>query len=840
MKRTLSSPNDRAYRHTRLGAAIKGAVIWVCLCAPSGSFAQTSNGFSNDLGAILGPATEFATARPALARPGFVSDQDMRNLLFLIVEINGRSNGKSFDVEFDFDTGHLWMDSNDLREAGIRPPAGFRGRTRLDQIPGISARYDVLRQALVVAAIPEAMMPRIIGARPRRDLPEVQTGFGLVLNYRLTADLGDDLFGAGPDLGNGYLALDGRIFTPMGVLKNNVGLSFAKAGENRKQFRRFETSFTVAMPERLVTVTVGDFVSSSLPWARPVRMGGIQLRRDFSLGENIVTSPPLSFSGTAAVPSSVDVFVGGIRAFSGQVEPGPFVLTDLPFVTSSGEAEIVIRDEAGIERVVQLPFFASQNLIRAGTLDFALQIGRSRRAFGVENFSYDTTTSGALSLRYGVTDALTLEGHIEGNRELLAFGHGLSAILFDRAEVSLAAGGSTNAGVKGAFVQAGLRTTVGMVNLNMSSRRTFGDFRDLAYIGGVAALGEGATEDQFAALRPSDALDVISIGLPRIGGTEGSLGLSYINSLRGETRDRILSASYSHRLGKRGAHLQVNGFRAFGLAEGFGVSASFSMPLGGGHIASANAARSQRGKPNPSIGLSRPMGSQIGAVGYALRMEGTGADRVADLRLTKNMAFGRAELIARENRGKLGAQASFSGAFVAAGGGVFAAPEIADAFAVVNVGMPGVLINLQNRPVTKTGGSGRALVSGLQSYQRNRISIVIPDDLPLDAGIAASSRDVVPALNSGVTVNFGIETGRAALLELRHADGSFVEVGSQAILNGGAEEAIIGYDGLVWFTRLTATNTVLVRMGNESCTSRFTFTPSSDQQRSIETVECLP
>lgn len=83
---------------------------------------------------------------------------------------------------------------------------------------------------------------------------------------------------------------------------------------------------------------------------RPVRLGGVQIRRDFSLRDDVVSSLLLSYPGTAAVPCTIDVYVDNVRAYSGAVPSGPFNLSNVPMVTTAGEANFVLRDAGAMNR----------------------------------------------------------------------------------------------------------------------------------------------------------------------------------------------------------------------------------------------------------------------------------------------------------------------------------------------------------------------------------------------------------------------------------------------------------------------------------------------------------
>lgn len=98
-----------------------------------------------------------------------------------------------------------------------------------------------------------------------------------------------------------------------------------------ESFTRLETTWTYSEPEGLRRWHLGDVISGSLTWTRPVRLGGGQLSTDFSLRPDLVTFPTPLVRGDAAVPSSVDIYVNSIRRLSENVRPGPFEILDLPW-----------------------------------------------------------------------------------------------------------------------------------------------------------------------------------------------------------------------------------------------------------------------------------------------------------------------------------------------------------------------------------------------------------------------------------------------------------------------------------------------------------------------------
>ncbi|MBW6424946.1 fimbria/pilus outer membrane usher protein [Rhizobium sp. XQZ8] len=177
------------------------------------------------------------------------------------------------------------------------------------------------------------------------------------------------------------------------------------------------------------TYQVGDLITGGLAWTRPVRLGGVQIRRNFGLRSDLVTMPLPEVSGTAAVPSTVDLYVNSTRRSSHEVPAGPFSISDIPAVSGDATARLVVRDALGRETVTETPLFASADLLAPGLIDYSAEIGFARRNYGLESFNYDERPFGMASARYGLTDRLTLEAHAEAGLDFLNGGAGAAFAL---------------------------------------------------------------------------------------------------------------------------------------------------------------------------------------------------------------------------------------------------------------------------------------------------------------------------------------------------------------------------------------------------------------------------
>jgi outer membrane usher protein len=155
----------------------------------------------------------------------------------------------------------------------------------------------------------------------------------------------------------------------------------------------------------------------------------------------------------------------------------------------------------------------------------------------------------------------------------------------------------------------------------------------------------------------------------------------------------------------------------------------------------------------------------------------------------------------------------------------------------VDAGVADVPVLLQNRPVAETGAHGKALVTGLRSYARNKVSLDATR-LPVDANVSATDAEVVPARRSGVTVNFNGGNKAAALIVLRNKSGSVVPPGAVATLNGQPGHHYVGYDGHLWLEGLQPMNHIAVETDAGSCAASFAYAPVSGTQVIIDPVDC--
>ncbi|WP_155859796.1 fimbria/pilus outer membrane usher protein, partial [Acinetobacter terrae] len=165
------------------------------------------------------------------------------------------------------------------------------------------------------------------------------------------------------------------------------------------------------------------------------------------------------------------------------------------------------------------------------------------------------------------------------------------------------------------------------------------------------------------------------------------------------------------------------------------------------------------------------------------------------------------------------------------GGGIFTARQINSGFAVVSTeGIGNVPVLLQNNNIGTTNSHGRLLVTSLNAYQDNKISID-PMNLPADLRIDKVSLEATPTDRSGILVNFGITPARSASLILKDSNDQPIEIGSQVRLlsKKEASTAIVGFDGEVYLDTLDKHNVLEVTTpSGDVCKIGFDYQKQSD------------
>ena len=754
--------------------------------------------------------------------------------LFLDTSIDGQPTGQIVSVMRIGPSLRMTVES--LRELGLDPVRfGVAGRDdfSLDEVRGMRWAYDAARQTLSLTLTDALREQRTLSARVARQAGPAQVSRGMLLNYNLFGQSGARSLAG---------ALDLRYFDRHGSL-NSTGAGVVH-GPGRG-YTRFDTTWIRSSEDNLSTWQVGDTVTPALSWTRAMRLGGVEWRRNFELRPDLVTYPVASVAGSAVVPTSLDLYVNGVRQFSTQVPTGPFVVDQVAGLNGAGQATVVTRDALGREIATTLPLYVDTRLLARGLNDFAVSVGALRRDYGLESFRYGAPAAIA-SWRHGWSDTLTLEAHAEAGRSLVLAGGGMLKRLPGAGVVSaaLAASGGSRRGFQASL---GYQYVSPRLAFDVQSVRASRNYADLGVLEGApvpratdrATLSTSFNGNSLSVsliqLRQSLQAD---LGLPdRFEPGLGQGGVGVIIPVETTPAvSRTLSLAWSRTAGRRG-NFSLGAFQDLKRREDRGFTATFSMAFDSRISFNTNAGR-QRGDTTAAVTLARASDFE-GGLGWALQAGKAGAQRYQQAQLQYLGSHGRAGVSTQRVGGDSNTTVDFSGALVAMDGALVAARQVGRGFAMVSAGVPDLPVLQDNRLIGRTDAKGRLLVPELQPYAANRIAID-PSSLPSDIRISGASRDVVPRQYAGVVARFEIERYAAATLMLVGPDGQPPAVGTLARLEGSTAGAVVGYDGILFVEGLRAQNRVLVGTGAAACEVRFDYKPVEGELPTIGPLACQP
>jgi len=722
--------------------------------------------------------------------------------------------------------GRLYLEEKDFARLRLHVPQTapymYEGRRFFEPkaIKGCSVAIDESLQRAVITAPASTLDTTHLSAAERRSPDVTPASPGAFLNYQLSAQQID-----GQNLGGAYAELG--VFAGAGVLTSTGVARYGGTGTGiDNQLVRLDTAFTRDFPATLETLNLGDAISDGASWGNAVRYAGVRWSRNFGLRPDLLTTPLLATSGTATVPSTVDVFVNNQLVTSSQLPPGPFVIDRLPTVSGTGDVSVVVRDALGREQVVTQTFYSSTTLLAQGLTQYSVNLGKIRDDYGLESNQYGPLL-GEVSYRRGITDGFTLEGHGE-----------------------YLAGDSHAAGVNAAFAVG----RVGVVNVTAANG---GDSSGSGWLSGVGIEHRGtntsfiasslwATSEFSQVGEPLDpALRMRQRNLLQTGmglGRFGSLSLAYVRqTYRDAPTQQTLGLTHSISFGRSGAlNLTLTRTRtAADLSSSAQSSTSayliFVVPLSSRRAATlAAVGGSGGGAPANEVIASLTMSPPVGpGSGYRFSAS-TAGNYDADWR--QQFRSADLELEVAHNQGLDGRSAYLSGAMTFLDGQLNTTRTVNGSFAMVDVaGLADVPVYVENQLTTHTDASGRALLYNLRPYEANRISIT-PEDLPLDTSIAASSTIMAPPYRSGVIARFPVERIRSGTFRLVTDDGKPLPVGAVVTLKGVQFPVVL--DGMVYVTGYDHGMAAEASWAGGHCRFRLEPPPPDDPLPDMGTVKC--
>ncbi|MGQ6549187.1 fimbria/pilus outer membrane usher protein [Serratia sp. IR-2025] len=779
-------------------------------------------------------------------------------MFYLTLVVNGQSDGQVVPVTYRDNA--YYVEAGVLAKNHVQTK-GQQGLIKVEELPGVKVKYDSAAQQLIFQ-VPDAWLPKQdVGGGELMNYTMAQSSTGLLLNY--------DSYYTDPHEGSRSVAtwMEQRLFSNLGFISNtgtyryNIDTASGEGGSAvQDRYLRYDTFWRYSDEQDLISYQLGDFVSNSLTWSNSARMGGLRISRNFALRPDLVTYPLLQYSGTAAVPSTVDLFLNGFKASSNNLNSGPFTLTNVPYINGAGEATIVTTDAVGRQVSTTVPFYVSNTLLRKNLSDFDVSLGAVRQDYGISNGDYsDAAFSGIY--RYGLSNYLTLSGHSEATQGLALGGLGADIAVGTWGTLSLSASQSkanhppvaTSDVVNDQIVRP---NTPGMPHPNQNIDNPLGTKVTDKKDGSQYTLGYSynSTLFSFSAQRASRTVgyqdltsytsntrlsrqsDQATFSASPFGSSNGTLGLGYYDvQAYDNSHTRLVNFSYSRALwGQSSMFVSLN--KTLG-DNGYSAQLQFIIPLGSDVSLNAGLARNNNGHYQHQVGASKAAPTD-GGMGWNLAYSGGGdAYQQADATWKTRYATLQGGIFGPQ--GEYTNWADLSGSVVFMANSWFLSDKINDAFIVVDTdNYAGVSVLYENQKMGTTDSNGHLLIPSISSYYPAKVEI---DTLPLPADVVANqvNNRIAVKQGSGMVVKFPVQKVLSANITLHDTAGQPLKLGTLVTEQTTQQTTVVGYDGLVYFSHLQSHGQLSIQQDDRSmCRVDFDLNPNYHSIEQVGPLVC--
>lgn len=706
--------------------------------------------------------------------------------LFAEVRVNGTTLKRLVKLRRQGDTLFIATDSAIYAGLIAEPPAHeYDGQSylALSKIAGVSFTFDALHSRLDIQKRRKSDGPNMIDMRP--SYTKAQNSARAVPAFMLDYDATTTVDSQGVSAAG---LVNARLVRGNLSLDSSWSLNTDVSNGN-KNVRRLDTSFIYYRADKMLRVTGGDFISVAPAANRAVRMGGIQISRDFSLRPDLVTYPLPDITGNVAVPTGIDLFVNDRRLTRNDVEQGEFTVRNVPVSLGRNQIGVVVRDALGRETIQSVSLYTSTSLLAPDLSNWSINVGRIRRNYGRRDDRYEALAASGY-YRRGITSSLTGEFAGEWRNGFMNLGGGTS--------VALGAIGLINAEFRasrrdmpigdrhGHMFGLSLESVGSRFSLRLNAKKVSDGYDDLA-----SASGDAPPNSIYSGEFGFDLKKLGSFRLAAVEQHRQRWGLSEGQS----RRDRMISASYRNSF-KGGLNFFADvthrraddGYKVttalFGLTMQFGGQSFGQMSVS----VQGNRDQTELSYQQPDI-VTGDIGYNVQAgIGVVERLAGSASYR---------SQWGRVHAQAEIFDGNAAARVSARGSLVLADGALHASERSSGGVLIVDTnGIDDVAITRENRDAGRTGKDGTLLLTDFTPYVPAKIAI---DPNKLNKDILARKLEMMVKLPPRSVAKLTLDVSRYVpeRFTLNDRNGFPLEPGIAARAYPSGSDYMVGFDGLV-------------------------------------------
>ncbi|MBP1493301.1 fimbrial biogenesis outer membrane usher protein [Acinetobacter nosocomialis] len=759
--------------------------------------------------------------------------------LFLNISINSNPSEDLFSVKQSKD-GKLYIRSGDLKTLRVKMDEHIPDSqwVCINELKGIQFKYLENEQSLNLQ-VPASMLTgysvELSGQQTTSSgLLKMKPLNAAILNYSLYHTITNDesiFSGSAEGIFNSAL---GNFSS--GILYNGSN----ETSYSHEKWVRLESKWQYVDPEKVRIYTLGDFVSNSSDWGSSVRLAGFQWSSAYTQRGDIVTSALPQFSGSAALPSTLDLYVNQQKIYSGLVPSGPFDIKQLPFI-SGNEVTLVTTDATGQQIITKKPYYFSSKILAKGINEFSVDVGVPRYNYGLYSNDYDDATFASGAIRYGYSNSLTLSGGVEASTDgLTNLGTGFAKNLFGVGVINADIAASQYKDENGYSALVGLEGRISKnISFNTSYRKVFDNYFDLARVSQIRYLKENqiSAEPQNYLSYSALADEIIRAGINYNFYAGYGVYVGYNQIKYSDNSYKLLSANLSGSLNKNWGFYS-SAYKDYENHKDYGIyfALRYTPSTRTNAITSVSSDSGRLTYRQEVFVLSEPKINSFGWGGYVERDQDAHTNNASIYGSYRARA---AYLTGRYNRIGDNDQVALSatGSLVAAAGRIFAANEIGEGYAVVtNAGPQSQIIN-GGINLGTTDKSGRFLIPSLMPYRENHIYLD-PSYLPLNWNVKSTDQKTVVGYRQGTLVDFGAHQVISGLVRIVDKNNTPLLPGYSVRING-QQDALVGYDGEVFVPNLLRQNKLEVDLlDHGSCQVNFTYNSNQYSTKKLGPYIC--
>ncbi|OXI71419.1 fimbrial protein [Burkholderia sp. AU31280] len=684
---------------------------------------------------------------------------------------------------------------------------------RLDEVvPGASAAFDFTRQTLRLS-IPQASLARKARGYVSPDQWTSGETVGLLgYNFNLYTSKASGHTAQT----QGYLGLNGGVNIGTWRFRHEGSYSWSSRGESR--YQGLATYLQRDLPSLSSQLVIGEsYTSGELFDSTQFR--GVRLSTDDRMLPDSLRGYAPVVRGIANSNAKVTIRQNDVTIYETTVAPGNFEIDDLYPTGYGGDLQVSVEEADGSVHSFSVPYAAVPMSLRPGIGRYSFVAGTLRNPHGSSQPLFTQVT-----YQRGLTNLLTAYGGVT-----LAGGY-VSAML----------GGAFNTtfGAFGADVTHALTTIPGAKRYSGSSVRvSYAKSVDSTGTDIALAAYRYSTDGYFGLNDAMQARDAARDGrsaqsvwrqrhraslalTQRLGTTGGRINAtaSAVNYWNRPGSDVNYSVGYTNQFRNVSYSLTATRQRNAGGDMSTLYYASVTIPFGRERpmTVSGNVSRDTLGRTRLQSTLSGSVGEDH-ALSYSVsanHASGTNSTTDGSANVTYRTRLAEVSASAGAStefqQGSLGVR----GALVVHRGGITFSQPVSETFAIVEA--PGAAgARITNAAGVKVDGNGYAVVPYLTPYSLNTVALD-PKGISMDVELKETSRQIAPRAGAVPLIRFATDTGRAALVQARQADGTPLPFGAAVHDETGKEVGVVGQASKIFARGLNDSGSLTVRWGADS------------------------